>query len=156
MHQAGVCAFSLTSRITQRDGTTRRDAPDSRTLLYPGDPGPHRPAPPRCSRASGRQPGTPAYPMIPGWRPPPGPGSPGDRRHPPGSPAIPEPGPGARRHPGVPAGPPFTPCAMTLDQLHRQGDGPRAAGTTDGDASGPQQSRKTLSAADPDVHARAW
>jgi transposase len=27
--------------------------------------------------------------MIPGWRPPPGPGSPGVRRHPAGSPAIP-------------------------------------------------------------------
>lgn len=53
---AGVCAFSLTSRITQRDGTTGRDAPGSRTLLYPGDPGPHRPAPPRRSRASGRLP----------------------------------------------------------------------------------------------------
>jgi hypothetical protein len=53
---AGVCAFSLTSRITQRDGRTGRDAPGSRTLLYPGDPGPHRPAPPRRSRASGRLP----------------------------------------------------------------------------------------------------
>ena len=124
LNWAGVCAFSLTSRITQRDGTTGRDAPGSRTLLYPGDPGPHRPAPPRRSRASGRQPGTPAYPMIPGWRPPPGPGSPGVRRHPAGSPAIPQPGPRARRHPGAPAGLPFTPCAVTLDQLRRQGDGP--------------------------------
>jgi hypothetical protein len=69
------------------------------------------------------------------------------RRHPAGSPAIPEPGPRARRHPGVPAGLPFTPCAVTLDQLHRQGDGPRAAGTTDGDSSARRQSRKTLSAA---------
>jgi hypothetical protein len=68
-----------------------------------------------------------------------------------GSPAIPEPGPRARRHPGAPAGLPFTPCAVTLDQLHRQRDGPCAAGTTDGDASAPRQSRKTLSAADPDV-----
>jgi hypothetical protein len=108
--QAGVCAFSLTSRITQRDGTTGRDVPDNCTLLYPGDPGPHRPAPPRRSRASGRAAGTPAYSMIPGWRPPPGPGSPGVRRHPAGSPAIPEPGPRARRHPGVPAGLPFTPA----------------------------------------------
>ena len=48
---------------------------------------------------------------------------------------------------GRPAGLPFTPCAVTLDQLHRKGDGPRAAGTTDGDASAPRQSRKTLSAA---------
>ena len=79
---AGVCAFSLTSRITQRDGTTGRDAPGSRTLLDPSDPGPRRPAPPRRSRASGRPAGTPAYSMIPGWRPPPGPGSPGVRRHP--------------------------------------------------------------------------
>jgi hypothetical protein len=87
--------------------------------------------------------------MIPGWRPPPGPGSSEVHRHPAGSPAIPEPGPRARRHPGIPAGLPFTPCAVTLDQLHRQGDGPRAAGTTDGDASAPRQSSKTLSAANP-------
>jgi len=53
---AAACAFSLTSRITQRDGTIGRDAPGSRTLLYPGDPGPHRPAPPRRSRACGRLP----------------------------------------------------------------------------------------------------
>jgi hypothetical protein len=53
---AGVCAFSVTSRITQRDGTTGRDAPDNCTLLSPGDPGPRRPAPPRRSRASGRLP----------------------------------------------------------------------------------------------------
>jgi len=58
-----------------------------------------------------------------------------DRRHPAGSPAIPEPGPRVRRHPGVPAGLPFTRCAVTLNQLHRQGGGPRAAGTTDGGAS---------------------
>ena len=54
--------------------------------------------------------GTPAYPMIPGWRPPPGPGSPGVRRHPAGSPAIPgtrSPSPAASGRP--PAGPPFTP-----------------------------------------------
>ena len=91
--------------------------------------------------------GTPACSMIPGWRPPPGPGAPGVRRHPGGSPAIPEPGPRARRHPGIQAGLPFTPRAVTLDQLHRKGDGPRAAGTTDGDASAPRQSRKTLLAA---------
>ena len=60
----------------------------------------------------------------------------------------PEPGPRARRHPGAPRpGPRSPPCAVTLDQLHRQGDGPRAAGTTDGDASAPRQSRKTPSAA---------
>ena len=99
--------------------------------------------------------GTPAYPMIPGWRPPPGPGSPGVRRHPAGSPAILEPGPRARRHPGAPRpGSRSPPCAVILDQLHRQGDGPRAAGTTDGDASAPRQSRKTLSAAVADIRPR--
>ena len=144
---AGVCAFSLTSRITQREGTTGRDAPDNCTLLYPGDPGPAPVG--STARFTGVRPpaGTPACSMIPGWRPPPGPGSPGVRRNPADSPAIPEPGPRARRHPGVPAGLPFTPCAVTLDQLHRQGDGPRAAGKTDGDASAARQSRKTLSAA---------
>jgi hypothetical protein len=143
LNQAGVCAFSLTSRITQRDGTTGRDAPGSRTLLYPGEPG-TAPAGSTATFTGARPPaGTPAYSMIPGWRPPPGPGSPGVRRHPADSRAIPEPGPRARRHPGVPAGLPFTPCAVTLDQLHRQGDGPGAAGTTDGDASAPRQSRKT-------------
>jgi hypothetical protein len=48
---------------------------------------------------------------------------------------------------GRPVLAPVHPYAVTLDQLHRQGDGPRAAGTTDGDASAPRQSRKTLSAA---------
>jgi hypothetical protein len=66
------------------------------------------------------------------------------------SPTIPAPGPRARRHPGVRPG--FRPpCAVTLDQLHHQGDDPHAAGTTDGDASATRQSRKTLSAADEDV-----
>ena len=93
--------------------------------------------------------GTPAYSMIPGWRPPPRPGSPGDRRHPAGSPPIPEPGPRARRHPGVrPVS--RSPLHMIHDQPHRQGDGPCAAGTTDGDVGAPRQSRKTLSAADED------
>ena len=125
----------------------------------------HRAAAPSCTPATRDRTGrlhrdvhgrpaacrNPAYSMIPGWRPPPGPGSPGVRRHPACSPAIPEPGSRARRHPGVPAGLPFTPCAVTLDQLHRQGHGPRAAGTTDGDASAPWQSRKTLSAAEEHV-----
>jgi len=87
-------AFSLTSRITQRDGTTGRDAPGSRPLLYPGDPGPYRPAPPRSSRASGRLPG-PGLLDDPGRAPAPRPGSPGVRRHPAGSPAITKPGPRA-------------------------------------------------------------
>jgi predicted nucleotidyltransferase len=55
---AGLCAFSLTSRMTQRDGTTGRDAPGSRTSCTPGDPAPHGPTPPRRSRASGRLPGS--------------------------------------------------------------------------------------------------
>ena len=33
---------------------------------------------------------------------------------------------------GRPGRAPVHPCAVTLDQLHRKGDGPRAAGTTDG------------------------
>ena len=148
----GACAFSLTSRITQRGGRTGRDAPGSRIVLYPGDPGPHRPGATAATFTGARPPaGTPACSMIPAWRPPPGPGSSGVRRHPPGSPAIPDPGPRARRHPGVPAGLPFTPCAVTLDQLHRQGDAPRAAGTTNEDASAPRQSRKTLLAAEADI-----
>ena len=77
MITAGVCAFSLTSRITQRDGTTGRDAPGSPTLLYPSDPGPHRPGPTATFTGVRPPAGTPAYSMIPGWRPPPGPGSPG-------------------------------------------------------------------------------
>ena len=51
---AGVCAFFLTSLVAERNAGTGRDAPGSRTLLYPGDPGPRRPAPPRRSGASGR------------------------------------------------------------------------------------------------------
>jgi hypothetical protein len=48
---------------------------------------------------------------------------------------------------GRPGRAPVHPCAVTPDQLHRQGDGLRAAGTTNRDASAPRQSRKTLSAA---------
>ena len=123
---AGVCAFSLTSRITQRDGTTGRDAPGSRTLLYPGDPAP---APAGLHRdvhgrpAACRNPGllddsglaSASRPRV----------SPGVSRHPAGSPAIPEPGPQARRRSGRPGrASTFTPCAVTLDQLHRQGRSP--------------------------------
>ena len=144
---AGVRAFFLTSRITQRDGTKGRDAPGNCTLLYPGDPGPHRPAPPRRSRASAacRNPGllddsgpvSASRPRIAR-----GPQAPGRQ---PGHPGARSSSPAAS---GRPAGLPFTPCAVTLDQLHRQGDGLRAAGTTDGDASAPQQSRQTLLAAE--------
>jgi hypothetical protein len=129
----------VTSRITQRDGATGRHAPGSRTLLYPGDPGPHRvsvacrnpgllddsglasASRPRIARgpqASGRQPGHPGARIL-------------------------EPG-GIR---AFRTGSRSTPCAVTLDRLRRQGDGLRAAGTTNADASAPRRSRKTLSAA---------
>jgi hypothetical protein len=88
-----------------RPGATHRAA----APFCPRRPGTHRSAPPSRSPAFGRLPETPAYSMIPGWRPPPGPGSPGVRRYPAGSPAIPEPGPRARRHLGVPAGAPVHP-----------------------------------------------
>jgi len=106
---AAVCAFSLTSRITQRDGTTRRDAPGSRTLPHPGDPGPHRPAPPPRSRAPGpcRNPGLLDDPGLASASPPRiarGPQVPG--RQPAHSRARP-PSPAAS---GRPAGLPFTPA----------------------------------------------
>jgi hypothetical protein len=78
---AGVCAFSLTSRITQRDGTPGRDAPGSRTLLYPAT----RDRTGRLHRDVHGRPAAdrnPAHSMIPDWRPSPGPGSPGAHRHP--------------------------------------------------------------------------
>ena len=60
---AAPCAFSLTTRITQRDGRQGTDAPGSRTHV----PGP------------GRQP-EPGRWMSPGWRPSPrSPGSLGTR-----------------------------------------------------------------------------
>ena len=69
----------------------------------------------------------------PGWRPCPVPGSLGVSI---GVPAIREPILEPGRHPGVPAGLPLTPYAMTRDQFRRQGRRPPgAAGTTDGDAS---------------------
>jgi hypothetical protein len=84
----GVCAFSLASRITRRDGTTRRNGPDSRTILYPATRDRtgwlHRDVHGRP--VAGRN---PAYSMIPDWLPPPGPGSPGAHRHPAGLPFTP-------------------------------------------------------------------
>ena len=41
-YRTALRAFSLTSRITQRDGNTAHDSPGSRTLLYPDGPGPPR------------------------------------------------------------------------------------------------------------------
>ena len=136
-----MCAFSLASRITQRDGTTGRDAPGSRTLLYPATRdrtgGLHRDVhgrPAACwnpgllddpGLASASRPRIAQGPYAPSWQP----GHPGARSS----------WPTASRRPGRA---PVHPCAVTPDQLHRQGDGPRAAGTTDGDASAPRQSRK--------------
>ncbi len=112
---AAPCAFSLTTRITQRDGRQGTDAPGSRTHV----PGP------------GRQP-EPGRWMSPGWRPSPrSPAVSGHRRHP----AVPESVLEPRRHQGIPAGAPAHPCAVTRSQLHRRSDGPRAVRTTDEDAS---------------------
>ena len=66
---AAPCAFSLTTRITQRDGRQGTDAPGSRTRV----PGP------------GRKP-EPGRWMSPGWRP--SPRSPAVSGHPAGSPAV--------------------------------------------------------------------
>jgi hypothetical protein len=132
-----------TSHGPDRRECARSPRPHVSLSVMAGPVATHRAAAPSCTPATWdrtdwlhrdvrRRPEPPAYSMIPSWRPPPGPGSSGVRRHPAGSPAIPEPGPRARRHTGVPAGLPFTPCAVTLDQLHRPGDGLRAAGTTDG------------------------
>jgi len=77
--------------------------------------------------------------MIPGWRPPPGPGSPGVRRHPADSPAIPEPASPSPAASGRPGRAPVHPLRRDPRSAPRHGDGPRAAGTTDGDASAPRQ-----------------
>ena len=110
-----VCVLR-TTRITQRDGRQGTDAPGSRTHV----PGP------------GRQP-EPGRWMSPGWRP--SPRSPAVSGHPADSPAVPEPVLEPRRHQGIPAGAPAHPCAVTRSQLHLRSDGPRAARTTDEDAS---------------------
>jgi hypothetical protein len=94
------------SPYSERPGATHRAA---------APPAPRRPGTAPAGSAAtftGVRPpaGTPACSTIPGWRPPPGPESPGVRRHPAGSPAILEPGPRARRHPGIPAGLPFIPA----------------------------------------------
>jgi hypothetical protein len=126
---AAPCAFSLTTRITQRDGRQGTDAPGSRTHV----PGP------------GRQP-EPGRWMSPGWRP--SPRSPAVSGHPADSPAVPESVLEPRRHQGIPAGAPAHPCAVTRSQLHRRSDGPvRCARRTRMPA--PRQSRKTLSAHGP-------
>ena len=80
----------------------------------------------------------------------PGPGLPKGLRHSADVPAIPEPVLEPRRRPDVPAGfPPLALCTVTSDQLRRQDDGPRAACTTNEDASA-TAIRKTLSATEAD------
>ena len=68
---AAVRAFSLTARITQRDrcAITGRGRPGNCTLPRLGEPGPHRPGPPRRSRAWPPAGGPGPRWMIPGWRP---------------------------------------------------------------------------------------
>jgi hypothetical protein len=143
---AGVCAFSLNSRITQRDGTTGRDAPGSRTLLPPAtrdaavgstvtftgvrppagnpglldDPGLASASRPRIARG----------PKAPGRQP----GHPGARSS---SPAA----------SGRPGRAPVHSLRRDPRSAPPPGDGPSAAGTANGDASAPRQSRKTLSVA---------
>ena len=68
---AGVRAFFLASLVAERNAGTGRDAPGSRTLLYPGDPGPRRPLP-ATFRGVRPSVGTRACWMIPRWRPSPG------------------------------------------------------------------------------------
>ena len=114
--KAAPCAFSLTIRITQRDGGQDTDAPGSRTHV----PGPGRQPEPRPLD----EPGLASVPPIARGLQAPGlqPGRPGARPR----------ASAASRHP---ADAPAHPCAVTSDQLHRRSDGPRAVRTTDEDAS---------------------
>jgi hypothetical protein len=93
-------------------------------------PVPHRLTPPRRSvgpAACRRQ----VRWMIPGWRPSLSPGPSRVSRHP----VVPEPLLEPRRHPGILAGLPLTPCVVNRDQLHCQECPARAACMTDEDAS---------------------
>ena len=85
--------------------------------------------------------------MIPGWRPSPAPDCPGVSRHSPTSRPSrnPSSNPGGIRT-SRPGFSPLALCTVTSDQLRRQDDGPRAACTTDEDASA-TAIRKTLLAA---------
>jgi hypothetical protein len=138
-----VCAFSLTSRITQRDGTTGRDAPGSPPSWTPAIRD-------RTGRLHRDVHGVPAACQnlglldIPGWRPPPDPGSSGSAGTRPAarlsrSPIL---KPGGIRRPGrAPVQPPRR-CPRSAP--------PPPGGRYDGrDASAQRQSRKTLSAAEP-------
>jgi hypothetical protein len=150
---AGVCAFFLAPRITQRDGMSGRDLPGSRTLLYPGDPG-TAPADSIATFTGVRPPaGTPGLLDDPGLVAPAsrpriarGPQAPGRQ---PGHPGVRSSSPAASGRPGRD---PVHPCAVTPRSAPPPGDGPRTADTTDGDASAPRQSRKTLSAAEADIY----
>jgi hypothetical protein len=117
---AAVCAFSVTSRVAQRDGVAGRGHAEKPHLAAPRRPGTHWRAPPRRSggltacRSLARW-------MMPGWHPSACPGSPRVPRHPVGSRP-------SRRRPRVPAasgrpgrGSPAHPCAVTHDQPYREG-----------------------------------
>jgi hypothetical protein len=116
---AAVCAFSVTSRVTQRDGGTGRGHAE-KPHLAARRPGTHWRAPPRRSGDLTARRSLARW-MIPGWHPfrlsriTPGPQASGRQ------PAIQEPSTsscsiGAPR-PGLPA----HPCAVTHDQPYREG-----------------------------------
>jgi hypothetical protein len=127
---AAVCAFSVRSRVTQRDGVAGRGHAGKPHLAAPRRPGTHWRAPPRRSggltacRSLARW-------MMPGWHPSACPGSPRGLPASGRQPAIQETSLsscsiGASR-PGLPA----HPCAVTHHQPYREGR--RAAcGTHDG------------------------
>jgi len=152
--------------IGARNGVSARSSwPLSSLSVMSGQGATHRAAAPSCTPATrdraGRLhrdvPGRPAVCRNPGLLDDPAlasvsrPGSPGVRRHPADSRPSRSPLLEPRRHPGVPAGASARSCAVTLDQPHRRGDGPRAAGAA-------RQYRKTLSAAREGVlvGARSW
>jgi hypothetical protein len=117
---AGVCAFSLIARITQRD-----------TRAGCGRSG--QPRPPASWRAEPQPVGF-CGDHSQGSCPDPGPGTDAGR--------------GDRRHRSIPAGSlPLVSCAVTRGQPHRKGPWARAACSTGGGPASPR-SRKTLSAAD--------
>ena len=124
IRSAGVCASFLAPRITQRDGMSGRDLPGSRTLLYPSDPG-TAPADSIATFTGVRPPaGTPGLLDDPGLAPASrpriarGPQAPGRQ---PGHPGVRSSSPAASGRPGRD---PVHPCAVTPDQLHRQGRSP--------------------------------
>lgn len=122
---AAPCAFSLTTRITQRDGRQGTDSPNSRTRV----PGPGRQQEPRTLDEPELAPVPPIVRGLQAARP---------------SRSLSSSLGGIK---SIPAGLPAHPRAAARDQLHRRSDGPvRSARRTRMPA--PRQSRKTLSAAD--------